>query len=80
MFLSKSSLNVKTDSQLIKGETGDISIFRFSWSEHIWFYNLSSSFPGGKMEAVYFLDISNNTGDGFSYEILPVDIENNIPI
>ena len=32
------------------------------------------------MEAGYFLDIADNTGDDFSYEILPVNTENRIPI
>ena len=31
------------------------------------------------MEAGYFLDIADNTGDEFSYEILPVDTANRIP-
>ena len=72
-FLSKSSLNGRTGYQLIKGETRDISIFRFFWFESIWFYNPSSSLPRDKMEADYFLDIADNTGDGYLYEILPVD-------
>ena len=72
-FLSKSSLNGKTGFQLIKGETGDISIFRFAWFEPIWFYSPSSSFPRDKMKAGYFLDVADCTGDGFSYEILPVN-------
>ncbi len=57
---------------MIKGETGDISISRFSWFEPIWFYNPSVSFPKDKMQAGFFLDIAENTGDGFSYEILHV--------
>ena len=72
-FLSKSSLNGRIGYQLIKGETEDISIFRFFWFESIWFYNPSSSLPRDKMEADYFFDISDNTRDRYSYEILPVD-------
>ena len=56
-FLSKSSLNGRTGCQLIKGETGDISVFRFFWFEPIWFYNPSSSLSRDKMEADYFLDL-----------------------
>ena len=79
-FLSKSSLNGRTGFQLIKGETGDISIFRFAWFEPIWFYSPSSSFPRDKMKAGYFLDVADCTGDGFSYEILPVNEKGKIPI
>ena len=56
------------------------SIFRFSWFDTIWFYSPSSSFPRDKKKAGCFLDIVDSTGDRFSNEILPVDIENKIPI
>jgi hypothetical protein len=58
--------------EMINSETGDISIFRFAWFEPIWFYNPAVSFPKDKMQPGFFLDIAENTGDGFSYEILPV--------
>ena len=72
-------MNGRTGFQLIKEETGDISIFRFFWFETIWFYNPSSSFPRDKIEAGYLLDITDNTGDEFSYEILLVNTANKTP-
>ena len=56
---------------MIKGETADISIFRFSWFQPVWYYNPLVSFPNNKMEPGLFLDLADNTGDGFSYELLP---------
>ena len=64
MFLSKSLLHGIICFQLIKRETGDTSIFRFSCFEPIWFYSPSSSFSRDKMESSYFFDIADNTGDG----------------
>ena len=61
------------------GETGNISIFRFSWFEPVWFYYPSVSFTKDKMEPGFFLDLADNTGDGFSYEILPVSSYKDIP-
>ena len=79
-FLSQPKLGGKSGFEMIKGETGDISIFRFSWFEPIWFYNPSVSFPKDKMQPGFFLDIAENTGDGFSYEIIPVLLIKDIPI
>ena len=79
-FLSQPKLGGKSGFEMIKGETGDISIFRFSWFEPIWFYNPSVSFPKDKIQPGFFLDIAENTGDGFSYEILPVLLIKDIPI
>ena len=57
---------------MIKGETGDISIFRFSWFQPVWFYNPKLYFLRDNMEPGFVMDLAENTGDGFSYEILPV--------
>ena len=37
------------------------------------------SFPKVRMQSGFFLDIAENTGDGFSYEILPVLLIKNTP-
>lgn len=79
-FISQSTLDGRCGYEMIKGKTGDISIFRFSWFEPILFYNPAISFPKDKMEPVFFLDLANNTGDGISYEILPVRHFTEIPL
>ena len=45
----------------------------------MWFYYPSISFPKDKIEPRCFLDLVDNTGDDFSYEILPVSSYKNIP-
>ena len=77
--MSKKTLDGKCGYEIIKGETGYISIFRFPWFAPIWYYDPSLSFPHDKMRPGFFLDIADNTGDGFSYEILPVKLIKNIP-
>ena len=72
-------MNGRTGYQIINGENYDISIFRFYWFEPIWLYNPSSSFPMNEIEADFFLNITDNTGYGFSYEILTVSIVNKTP-
>ena len=72
IFLSKSSTDERCGHELIKGKTGDISIFIFYWFEPIWFYNPQSSFSKDKMEAGFFLNLTDDTGDNLSYIILPV--------
>ena len=79
-YLSKASLNGRCGFELINGETADISIFWFKWFAPIWYYNPSQSFPHDKMLAGFFLDIADNTGDGFSYEILPATHYDDIPL
>ena len=64
---------------MIIGDIGDISIFRFSWFEPIWFYNPSVSFPKDRIQPGFLLDIAESTGDRFSYEILPVLLIEDIP-
>ena len=65
---------------MLLGETPDISRFRFKWFESIWYYNPSVSFPRDKMELGFFLDVAENTGDNFSYAILPVESYSDIPL
>ena len=71
-FLSEPYIDGRCEYEIIKGETGDISIFRFYWFETIWFYNSQSSFPKDKTEPGFFLDIAYNAGDKLSYVVLSV--------
>jgi len=64
---------------MINGDTPDISIFRSPWFTPIWFYCPTLSFPQDKMLPGFFLDIAENTGNGFSYVILPVNNISDIP-
>ena len=57
---------------LVKGETPDISIFGFPWFSLIWFYAPNLDFPTDQMRPSFFLGITENFGNGFAYEILPV--------
>ena len=77
--LSKQSLNGRSAIEKMNGSTTDISIFRFPWFSAVWFYDPLTSFPKDKMSAGFFLDIAENTGDGFSYVILPVAKVEDIP-
>ena len=79
-YISHPSIGNRSGYEVIKGETGDISIFRFYWFEPIWFYNPQSSFSKDKMEPCFFLDLADNTGDNFSYVVLPVKDRSNIPL
>ena len=79
-YLSKSALQGRCGFEMIHGETADISIFRFAWFQPIWYYSPSVSFPHDKMEPGFFLDVEDNTGDGFSYTILPVRTYADIPL
>ena len=61
------------------GSTSDISIFCFPWFSPVWYYNPTTDFPEDKMSPGFFLDIAENTGDTFSYVILPGQNFDNIP-
>ena len=47
-YISHPSIGNRCGYEVIKGETGGISIFRFYLFEPIWFYNPQSSFPKDK--------------------------------
>ena len=71
-FLSQSTLDGKCGLEMIKGETADISIFRFSWFQSVWYYSSLVSFPKNNRGHGSILDLIHNTGDRFSYERFPV--------
>jgi hypothetical protein len=79
--LSRNTLNWRTGHEAMNGDTPDISIFRFRWFAPVWYYAPSSSFPSSdKMLPGFCLGIAPNTGDGFSYTILPVKEYKDIPL
>ncbi len=69
--LARRSLGWKPPEELLFGETLDISVFRFSWFQPIWYYDPALSFPNDKMVAGHFLNIAPNVGDAFCYVIIP---------
>ena len=78
-YLSKSSLDRRTASETMVGQTPDISIFRFTWFQPIWYYNPTLSFPQDRMSPGFFLKLAENIGDGFAYHVLPAKNINDIP-
>ena len=78
-FISKTSLGGKCAAELVKGETPDISCYRFPWFSSIWFYAPNLDFPKDCMLPGFFLGLAENTGDGFAYTILPVAEYSDIP-
>ena len=77
--LSKAALNQRSAILAVDGNTNDISIFRFPWFSPVWYYDPTTSFPSDRMSPGFFLDIAENTGDAFSYKILPVKDVKDIP-
>ena len=78
-YLSKSSLDGRTTSEKMVGQTPDISIFRFAWFQPIWYYNLTRSFPQDRMSPGFFLKITENTGDSFACHVSPAKDIKDIP-
>ena len=79
-YWSKPRLSGASGIQALRGETPDISRFRFYWFQPIWYYDASLSFPHDRMEPGFFLDLAENTGDGFSFLILPAETYEDIPL
>ena len=71
-FLAKKQLGWQTGEECLNGETVDISVFCFPWFSPIWYYDPSIKMPKHKMRPGYFLNIEENIGDAFTYQILPV--------
>ena len=79
-YLSSTALQGRTPREKLLGHTPDISIFRFSWFQPVWYYSPTLSFPKDKMEPGFFLKLADNTGDSFAYEILPARSYEDIPL
>ena len=78
-YLSLTSLQGRTPGEKLLGHTSDISIFRFSWYQHVWFHSPNLSFPKDKMEPEFFLKLADNTENSFAYEILSVQSYEDTP-
>ena len=68
--LARRSLNWITPHGAHWGDRPDISVFRFTFWEPIWYYNPRQSFPKPKMLKGRFLGIAQNVGDAFCFLIL----------
>lgn len=68
--LAQKSLEWKPSEERLYGETLDISVYRFPWFSPVWYY-CPRAFPNDKMLPGYFIGISKNVGDGFSYRNRP---------
>ena len=78
-YLARQSLDWKTPNEILLGETGDISVFRFKWFSPVWYYAPDISYPEDKMLPGFVLGIAPTVGDGFSYTILPKKDYKDIP-
>ena len=78
-YLSKSKLDNRTPWEMVFGETPDLSVFRFQWFQPVWYFHKQAQFPTSVMQPGFFLNVAENTGDGFSYVILPVKDYSDIP-
>ena len=74
--LSQPKLNGISPLQQVYGSTVDISRFGFPWFSPVWYYDPTGTadFPNDGMKPGFFLDIADNTGDAFSYRILPAKL------
>ena len=79
-LLSKPGLNGQSPLERVTGSTTDISVFRFPWFSPVWYYDPTASFPQDRMSPGFFLNVASNTGDGFSYVILPCKDIEDIPV
>ena len=68
--LVRRSLNWSTPHERHWGDRSDISVFRFTFWQPIWYYQPRQSFPKAKMLKGRFLGIAQNIGDAFCFLIL----------
>ena len=78
-FYARKKLGWRTGRQVLRGETQDISVIRFSWFQPVFYYDPKKSFPSNKMLPGFFLGIDPSVGDTFSFIILPVKDTKDIP-
>lgn len=79
-YLSKRKLKGRCPASNLRGETCDISIFRFPWFSPVWYYAPNLDFPTDRMKPGFFLGIEPTTGDGFSYIIVDGEKYEDIPL
>ena len=63
----------RTPYESLHGETPDISIFRYSFYEPIYYMDPSAKFPQHNMLPGHFLGIARTTGDSFTFIISQAD-------
>jgi hypothetical protein len=68
--LARRSLDWMTPHERHWGERPDISVFRFTFWEPIWYYAPRQSFPKPKMLKGRFLGVAPNVGDAFCFLVL----------
>ena len=66
---AKPALNWKTSTELLNGDTPDISAFRFSFWQAIEYYEPTAKFPEARWKAGRFLGIAWESGDAFTFKI-----------
>jgi hypothetical protein len=59
----------RTPYEILHGDTPDISVFRFSFFEPIYYLNPHASYPQPNMLPGRFLGIARTTGDHFTFII-----------
>ena len=74
--LAQSGIGWRTPHEMLFGETSDISVFRFTFWEPIWYYDRNLKFPDAKMLPGHFLGIAYHTGNDFCYYVIPSSEEN----
>jgi hypothetical protein len=62
-------LEWKTPTELLNGRTPDISVFRFSFFEPVWYYEPTAKYPDPNFLPGVFVGIAWNHGDSFTYRI-----------
>ena len=67
-YTAKEPLGWKTPSEVLNGDTADISPFRFTFWQPIKFYD-TSSFPESRWTMGRFLGIAWDTGDQFTFKV-----------
>jgi hypothetical protein len=68
--LARRSLDWSTPHETHWGERPDISMFRFTFWQPVWYYHPRQSFPRTKMMKGRFLGVAQNIGDAFCFLVL----------
>ena len=66
--IAKKMLNWRTSSEVLNGDTADISPFRFKFWQPVKFYD-TAGFPHSRWVMVRFLGIAWDTGDQFTFRV-----------
>ncbi len=66
-------LDWRTPHEILTGVTPDISVFRYSLYEPIFYHNMDAQFPKPNMLPGRFLGISRTMGDSFTFIITTDD-------